>query len=448
MKNLKLQSLTLLLALGLAGTACDGFLDNSEPVDLLINEVAILTTSDAEATLVGAYNRISDFNAYGYGYTMNAELLTGTVRATGRGNLVFEDLQLLNASMSQINGRASGMWQKSYEVINSANNVIDAIQTIQDEDIEAERGRLRGEALFLRAITHWELVRLYGSPTTGTGVPYITEPGRSADVFPARETIDANYASIIADLEEADQLLLAAGVSDVGRGTHWAAKAYLAKVYFQRGQNAQAITYVDQIIAGGAFALNANYADAFSPNEDDETIFRMTSTGTDNVAGGLNERFNPNVARGGVFGPSDSYVAILTESAGDSRADLLFEDNGGIFYAKYDQTQFSPQVMNLPIVRYAEILLMKAEIDNDVDAINDVRNRAGLGPLGAVTADAVFAERQKELAFEGDYFHNLKRLQLPINGIAWNDNRMTFPIPFVELEANDNLSQNPGYAGR
>lgn len=448
MKNLKLKSLSLLLAVGLAGTACESFLENAEPVDLLINEIAILTTGDAEATLVGSYNRLSDFNAYGYGYTMNAELLTGTVRATGRGNLVFEDLQLLNASMSQINGRASGMWQKAYEVINSANNVIEAIDNIEDDRIEAEAGRLRGESLFLRAITHWELVRLYGSPTTGIGVPYLTEPGRSANVFPARETIDANYADIIADLEEADGLLLAAGNNNVGRATHWAAKAYLAKVHFQRGQNAQALSYVNQIIAGEEFVLNPNYADAFSPNEDTETIFRMTSTGTDNVAGALNERFNPNVARGGVFGPSDSYVALLTESPGDTRANLLFEDNGGIFYSKYDQTQFSPQVMNLPIVRFAEILLMKAELDNDVSAINLVRQRAGLSQLGAVTADAVFVERQKELAFEGDYFHNLKRLQLPINGIAWNDNRMTFPIPFVELEANANLTQNPGYAGR
>jgi hypothetical protein len=65
--------------------------------------------------------------------------------------------------------------------------------------------------------------------------------------------------------------------------------------------------------------------------------------------------------------------------------------------------------------------------------------------LTIADVNTIYLERRRELAFEGFGIHDAKRFKRSIDGLAWNDNSLVFPIPFRELNANPNLVQNPGY---
>ena len=105
-------------------------------------------------------------------------------------------------------------------------------------------------------------------------------------------------------------------------------------------------------------------------------------------------------------------------------------------------------------MRLAEAFLIRAECnrrlgtvvgdtpDNDV---NRIRLRAGLLPLVGATLQQILDERELELAFEGQGLWDAKRLRQTVDGKAWNDNKMTFPIPLRERNVNPALTQNPGY---
>jgi hypothetical protein len=110
--------------------------------------------------------------------------------------------------------------------------------------------------------------------------------------------------------------------------------------------------------------------------------------------------------------------------------------------------------MNVPVIRYAEILLIRAEAANAAGNsaqaladVNIVRQRAGLPALsglsGTPLAQAIQRERLIELAVEGNRFHELKRLRQNIRSTPWNGNQAIFKIPDVEVNANPNAAQNP-----
>jgi len=425
----------------IASTSCNYLLTEVEPVDALNNDAALLGTNELEAALVGSYDGLQSFDLYGGNFQINGNLLAGTLVPSGRGNLVFEDLQLINQSMSSNNGRAGGTWATGYNTINRVNNILADIENADD----ANRDRIRAEALFLRGILHFEMNRWFASPSNGLGIPYVTTPGRSIDIFPARDNAVDVYAQAIADVTAAEALLANVGGNDRSRATVWAARAYLARMNFHIGNNTEARSFANDVIENGGFSLNAAVSDAFSPNEDSETIFYLSSVQQDISSGGLNNRFNPNDGGGGVFRPSDEFVAFISAEAGDARASFVVEDNGTPFFLKWDHMNFTPQLMNVPIIRLPEMLLIRAELDGSVADLNAVRNRAGLGNASTASVDEVTLERQRELAFEGDLIHNLRRLRRDIGGLAWDAENLVFPIPEREVIVNPNLEQNPGY---
>lgn len=124
-------------------------------------------------------------------------------------------------------------------------------------------------------------------------------------------------------------------------------------------------------------------------------------------------------------------------------------------------TVFAESNHNFPILRYADVLLMLAEADGDTpDAyalINQVRHRAGLGPVSDATGtfkDQLLHERRVEFAFENQRWHDLLRFgvaipvmnaQLASEGITIDQNDLLMPIPSTALAANPKLVQNPGY---
>ena len=101
------------------------------------------------------------------------------------------------------------------------------------------------------------------------------------------------------------------------------------------------------------------------------------------------------------------------------------------------------QRLILPVQNATMGTAVGATVDAD---LNRTRSRAGLAPaiVGATLAQ-IIAERELELAFEGQGLWDAKRLRLNIDGKPWNDNKLTFPIPERERNINPALAQNPGY---
>jgi len=133
--------------------------------------------------------------------------------------------------------------------------------------------------------------------------------------------------------------------------------------------------------------------------------------------------------------------------------------------ASYVPTGSSGSPLNWPVLRYADVLLMKAEALNELGRtteaeapLNEVRARAGLDDISGLNKEtfrqAVLHERRMELAFEGHRWFDLIRVENGTYGLEFlhsigrtnaTEKHLLFPIPQAERDVNPNLSQNPGY---
>lgn len=439
MKTIKYISaiLTVLVVL----SSCEKILDMTPKMDLS-DQTALTTTFGLQAALIGAYDRLQGGDLYGGRIWVSGDMIAGNVKISGEQNTVYEELQMLNKSMSADNRITASFWTNAYFTINLVNNVIKEIPNVDDADIAANKDRLEGEALFIRSLLFFDMVRYIGNPVTGLGVPYLKEP-TGIDVKPSRDNIETCYQNIIADLNRAASLLPA---SNKDRATKWAAKALLARVLFYQGDYAGSAQACTEVITQGGFTLEPQIISNYSAVKSKEMIFGIMSTEADGSCGTLNGYYRYKSS--GKFSPSNDYIQVLAseKSSGDNRVLQLYENIEGKFFTK----KFDDRYMNVPILRLSEMYLTRAEclamVDvNDPNALADlnvIRQRAGLQDAKKATLSAIYLQRIKELAFEGDHFHNMKRLKKDIAGLPWNDVKLIFKIPQREMDVNPNLTQN------
>jgi tetratricopeptide (TPR) repeat protein len=358
--------------------------------------------------------------------------------------------------------------------------------------------RCYGEAYFLRALYYFNLVRQFG------GVPLVLRPITSQESVGIKRTAqDVVYDSIIADLNNAvNRFSNATDVEEKGRANQSAAQALLAKVYLTLHQYDQTVTTLTPLITSQKYHLVSSYADLFDPANKDytETIFAIqySENSTDlsnrfifwfapwNSGGNVTHRPNISVIGGGFNRPTQDLINSF--EPGDERKDVSIgywtgKDWDGVvrplpYCAKYKPPISAPDDRcgdNLPVLRYADVLLMYAEALNDLGKTADalpyvekVRNRAGLS--GALTGydqqklDSLIAkERQKEFCFENQRWYDLKRTgkaiavmtahgaelrasepYLPDNSYEMTQDKLLAPIPAEQVLLNK-IDQNPGY---
>ncbi|MBI9037967.1 MAG: RagB/SusD family nutrient uptake outer membrane protein [Bacteroidales bacterium] len=446
MKKISYKYLLVLLSGVLVFVSCQKVLD-PEPEMVLSDQIALTTTVGIQSAVIGCYHKMQSGDLYGGNVWAGGEMLANNVKKSGEGNIVFEETQLLEKNMSDENRIVTSLWSNSFSLIHSVNSIIKAVPEVTDPDIEKEKDRLIGEAKFIRGMMYFDMIRYYGNPNDGNGVPLLTEPLTIFDQ-PARATTEAVYQQVIADLTDAANLL---PENNNDRATKWAAKAILSRVYFYKKEYQNAADIATEVINSGKFALvdsmPLNYAEG-SPSE--EVIFAMMSTLTDASCGTLNGYFRQ--AQGAKFSPSNTLAKIFLFSGGmdDKRYTQLFKIvSDKLFCAKFDQ-----RYMNVPIIRLAELYLTRGEsIFNGATVsgitalgdINIIRLRAGLTPLETLNSTSIYYERTKELALEGDNFFNQKRLEkdkISDYELPWNNRKLLYLIPKSELEVNPNLVQN------
>lgn len=410
----------------------------------------IKSEGDVQALLGGAYKLLQSGSAFGEEYIFVSDLLADEDQVTFVGTFTSYK-ELLHKQQDKTIVQASDIWENSYDLINLCNVILDKANIITSEE---DRNSVIEKAKLFRGIAYFELANYFGLPYSQGGassnlaVPLRLDPVYNYDPnkdMPSRATVQAIYDQVIADLTDASNL------GDI------AANAFLARVYLNMGNYADAAKNADDVISSGDFNL-VSYDKAF--NNDGfsaEDIFGILQTSQSNAGtgnSGLTTFYGSQPA-----GRGDAQVvsSFLTHFSGNDVRKNFWYNGYSIsgFNGKYTY-KWADFYKSVPVIRLAEMYLTRGEANfrkggtpiggvDPVDDINTVRQRADADPLSSVSSDDFVDERFRELAFEGDRLWTLKRLKMNIDGFAYTDDKMVLPVPQREMDVNPNLVQNPGY---
>ncbi len=416
---------------------CEDYLDK-QPYDIITDDIVISSAEDAESVLLGAYSAVQADGAYGNQIVGSTGTLSDELVHTGSFPTVAE---FDNNAVLSNNVTLQNLWAAYYAGIYITNVLIERVETIT---IDANKKKqLVGEAKFLRALMHFDLVKLFG------GIPYAITSDLSTLRTIDRTSATDVYTELIKELNESVSLLAGVDHGNNKRANQWVAKALLARVYLYSGNKSQAGVVANDIIENGPYSLETNYADVFK-GDSDEVLFEVFFSVQDQNAMAFWFRTDGRYE----YGPSPQIQAAF--EAGDARAAMVEPVGDGRFQvAKYtDRATGTDQTV---VLRLAEMYLIRAEANlgnaQADDDINTLRTRAGLTGISGVGLDEVLQERFVELCFEGHRWTDLTRtgkadvIMSVINPTSWQSTDVLMPIPQREIQQNSTLAgkQNPGY---
>lgn len=468
--SMKKYIVTSMVALA-AVCGCQDFLEEA-PILSQSNELTLATYDGLDKAVAGAYAPLASSSWYGADFILRNELNTsngkkyiGSSYDSGRCNGLYNMVYNSNST--------SGVWGYAYYVISSVNNVMD---NLEGKGEEQDLNNLKAECLFLRALSHFDLVRTYAQPYCYTadashlGVPVVLKTDPSGK--PARNTVSEVYTQIIADLTEAEKIIAPdyarAATDPTAVVTLEAIQALLSRVYLYSQQWQNAADYAAKVINSKKYTLwtEEDLADAacYAADVPDggEVIFEIygsKSNSYDPYREGLSPMCGPNGY--GDAGASTDLVNLYEE--GDVRSTLFQEKDGVIWTAKYiGKGMATPDLTNTIVIRLSEMYLNIAEAvvngatGHDASAaLKAIAENRGATPQNA-TKEGVYLERQKELAWEAHYWFDLGRTKRSMSrvdfigdesakSLAWGENKWAMPIPLREFGVNPNLVQNEGY---
>jgi starch-binding outer membrane protein, SusD/RagB family len=447
---------------------------------------------------VGNYSRLKERN-----YVLNRQgaqefLSDDAVWVKNSGDhrmLTYSYQHIVNSNV------ARSFWQEAYYGIYSANKVIEAIE----DNASAKSLQLKGENLFLRALMHYDLVRIFGrpysqSPETNLGV--MIRDNTDVTALPPRSTVKETYAFIVNDLLKAAELM------KENKSAIFASKevawALLARIYLYMEQHDKAIEFADKVINSGRYRLleTEKFGAYFTllPENNPETIFAIKILATENMGkNSIGSLYHGDGGWGEIFA-SKTYLDLLYKNSKDVRTkfidpDYLLDANGNkipdpsehvgykirkrdglsqYFINKYTREEGIAMLSSPIVLRLAEMHLIKAEAfaktpgkaAQAIEMVNIIRKRAGLSGDQLFTTsdlkgynsvlDVVLDEKRLELAWEGhrsfDVFRNNRSLDRSyVQPFGWSGPRLIQPtaksivhlIPDTELTLNPNLVQNP-----
>lgn len=386
-------------------------------------------------------------------------------------------------------GQIADFWGGEYKTINLANQILDNVPNINMD--ATLKNRYLAEAKFIRAYAYFRLVRAFGDVPLRLHVP------KAASEYNIPRAPKAQvWAAIETDLTDAAAVLPQSyAAADIGRITKGAALALHAKAAMYQGKWADVLNYTNQVMGLG-YTLFPNYEQMFRTNNknNSESIFEIQCMLIPNNPTASNSQYSQvqgvRGSTGGGWGfnvPSDALVAAY--EAGDPRMDatIIFRGEttpeGDVIPAtgdnpRYNQKSYVPFSLyvsgfnegcqqNKIVLRYADVLLMNAEANNELGnttaalaSLEMVRARARAGNnaiLPKVTTTdktalqlAIWNERHVELAMEFDrYFDVIRqgRAAQIFGPRGWKAGKNeVWPIPQNEIDLSAGvLTQNPGY---
>ncbi len=443
------------------------------PTSSIAADAAFKNDGDFENAVRGAYRAMLSGNYYG-GSLQGFDVMTDNLIISQEGRL---SQQFRHDWAYDPNTGFALYMSSAYTVVQDANFILANIDVLDDG---AFKNNIRGEALALRAIAHFDIVRYFakiptqsGDAGASLGMPYVTVP--DVNDLPARITVSEFYSNLIADLTEAANLVNTDnGVFQMGKN---AVNGILARVYLHMGEWQGAVDAANNVTS--SIASRNSFVGIWNDSEDAGVIFKLQNDNVSRVTLGVPYSQTAN-------GIKSEYVpdfALYQQyDATDIRQTAYFETSlfGGLLYNHVMKwyssiSTTSLGVVDAKIIRTSEVYLTKAEalaeMGQDVparaalDAVRSQRYSGFVsgGEVGSALKDAIALERRLELAFEGSRFSDLKRKGVAIERSAFGhlsdgsgvsavvstlpagDNRFQVPIPIGELNLNPNMQQNPGY---
>ena len=485
----------------------DNFYQSKEDIETAINGIY------QEFTVDGFYGMFNNQSIY-----IN-DLQTDYVKAGAQTNSA-HIRELSNFAVQPTNLFVGYAWEEHYTAINRANVVIDKVTDANWLD-EQSRQNYVGEARFLRGLMYFNLVRYFG------GVPIVLHDGEGEGA--PRNTIDEVFAQIIEDFTAAESLPANYSTRD-SKASSLAASALLSKVYLEWAQTItdqskangkafyqKAIAYADKVISSGKYKLLDKFIDNWSVDKKNgpEHIFSIEHDRSvnGNVTGHCTFATNWSNSEPVLLATSDKYYEQTDpkdQRRDGSWAKRIYNPNTGTDF-EFDIPRFrkyidslnyanpassgnaAGQSTNTTVIRYAEVLLIKAEAENELngptdaayDAINQVRRRAYWSPYNNVQntpsdgsdlelsglsqnefREKLREERRLEFVLEGHRWFDLKRWHILVKYVkahtpsndevtgtkttkAQNVSKKNYylPLPQDQIILNPNLEQNWGYSG-
>lgn len=516
MKKIKL-SLSIILVLFLGMFSCDEATIELLPIGNT-EGTYFQNETQMEETIMGVYQKLAFFYAFRGGQNNNCAPIwhLPSDDLTTSSNFAHETFSGLNGG----NGQLSLFYDFAYQLIARANIMLQKIEengSFAYSKQPALKDQHKGEALFLRAYMYFKLWNVFGT------APLVTSRiTKLEDAYPPNSKGTELLDQAIKDLTDAISLLPESWpAAHKGRVTKNSARGLRGKIYVFRGMINKTNTDYSAAIADFnslvGLSLVPNYNNNFNVNFENnaESLFEYqanTSPGDVNpfVGGtGGNDGFaviGEIGAYWGMFSQRPTWIgnAYFTATSsirnayepGDPRVQYILkpESAGLINVIKYTRNtayatggngQSNEVSVNNPrILRYADILLLKAEaivrsggnLKDAIDLVNQVRERArksvesGEPSLVPANRDVnetnaanvlnwIFQERRLELAFEeGHRWWDLRRrhiageidlkqldFQSRLPDFKFEDKHVYFPLPEKEVVENPNMNQNPGY---
>ena len=443
---MKLNRISILFCGILALTSC---LDHT-PLDTIPADGVINNLKAAEVALVGAYDAAQTFEGHAV-VTLNYAA-DNVVLFSGQAVII---PQFKAAGTSGWDPTAGGGFSDYYFGINQANTVIKYLPDISGD--ETKKNNLLAQAYFLRALAYFDLARTYG------GVQIVLEPSESPDNAKGvkKSTYEDVLRQVKADLDKAETLF-DESLSTKAKASRWAVYALKARLCLYQKDWDTAADYAGRVIDSGHFSLTPEVSGFFDTPLSSESIFELVFSSADRLP--FFTYYLPSDKGGRLdYIPNPEFVNELLDPAkGGKRSQLIYDKGDGVYviaeYAKQDGSS-SIQVLRLAeqyLIR-AEALLHKAtpDVAGACEALNVIRQRAGLDDLALTDPDALLqqveAERRYELAFDGHRFNDIVRTGRAAevfgayDPVFENSNYWVLPFPNNAILADGDLEQNHGY---
>lgn len=496
--KIKVIILVGLVSIGL--TSCEDFL-NLTPHSAVTPENFFKSESDFRQAVDGIYAPLQQL------YNNNSSWAMGEMRSDNTHYFYNVDYRLpfpeeiadfINGSENDV---TPNKYYSNFDIINRANQVLNIIDAADLES--SDKNNFKGQALFLRALSYFDLVKFFG------GVPLHLIPAKDmTTAFLPRASASEVYAQIISDATSAAELLPNKATQQEGRATSGAALTLLGDVYLnlKEWDNAENVLrqvngygllndyasiysptnknniesiFEIQYLEGTSLGLDSSFPYFFIPLTPDHAQLTMGPTGSQSVPGsGWNIPTEDLLASYENKEEDQRFHASIGFYTGPSPiSDTSYVNLPYIKKYQHSHTIFGQTNQNFPVYRYAEVLLMLAETVNEQNKtaeaqefVNLVRRRAGLADVNASgqegLREAILKERRSELAFENKRWIDLVRAGKAVEVMnaygsklkanpayyylspaAYNvgEDDLLFPIPFLEIQINPDLQQNPGY---
>ncbi|OIQ37963.1 MAG: RagB/SusD family nutrient uptake outer membrane protein [Bacteroidetes bacterium MedPE-SWsnd-G1] len=461
----KIFKYTLLLGLS-AGLLSSCGTDSLEPTLAQDKSVegSVVNVGNLYSIIKGMHSQLTASGYYGQAAIITNEVRSDNMFSNGNSGRYSTQAEF------KYNENTDYLWNNAYSVIANANIVINTDVTTLDGDLAYGR-HLQGEAIAIRALAHYDLLRSFGqqhAPSGDLGVPIVTTfKGDAESLSPSRNTVSEVKSAIYLDLEQAFGMMDVAYDSKIFI-SKYAAKALEARVALYFGDWARARDAAKMVIDNGGYTIApaASFVSNWAGKEAGNSIFELQYSGSDNAGNGslaYMYRFPSDAPSG--YGDAEAIANVIDLYAdGDVRKDILgYQDAGTRLrnMGKYPDTVTNAD--NVPLIRIEEIVLIYAEAlfeINNADPmaltqLNMITSNRGAAAHTMVTKDIILDERRKELMFEGFRFDDLMRTGMSVDVIgssqnlietlSYPNNLFTYPIPAAEINANSNVVQNDGY---